>query len=292
MAPAPTTLQTAALLPCPAAATRQVPRRCRRDDLHRSLPRPCIEQPEPLVAGSRPLPPGSARSPPSATLRSPAAPQHIVRPHRPVQFLVRDLPLWIRLLRSRRRPPSAASSTSSSFPRRRPPLPPCQGPSKASFVTLPRLPSLSWVAPADLHLGPAFPLSDASMPRPPPPRRLCCCCKTTTAPSWSPRPKLTTAVHLSLCHFEDRDHQILQRLSPCTTTAPREPLPSTWGHQVPLRPVYDYGYSPSTLRMRLVRLHGPPNSSTVDPNIYEPCTTTVAVDPTRSVYNYFHYDRR
>ncbi|KAF7002735.1 hypothetical protein CFC21_018177 [Triticum aestivum] len=26
--------------------------------------------------------------------------------------------------------------------------------------------------------------------------------------------------------------------------------------------------SPSTLRMRLVRLHGPPSSSTVDPNIY------------------------
>nr|XP_040254657.1 uncharacterized protein LOC120973272 [Aegilops tauschii subsp. strangulata] len=47
------------------------------------------------------------------------------------------------------------------------------------------------------------------------------------------RPKLTTAVHLSLRHFGDRDDQILRRLSPCMTTTPREPLPSTWGRQVP-----------------------------------------------------------
>ena len=42
MAPVPATLQAAALLPRPTAAARQVPRRCRCHDLHRSLPCSCI----------------------------------------------------------------------------------------------------------------------------------------------------------------------------------------------------------------------------------------------------------
>ncbi|XBH56754.1 hypothetical protein VPH35_078502 [Triticum aestivum] len=46
-----------------------------------------------------------------------------------------------------------------------------------------------------------------------------------------------------------------------------------------LRPVYDYVISPSTPRMRQVRLHGPPSSSTDDSNDYETCTTTI--DPRR-----------
>ena len=84
-----------------------------------------------------------------------------------------------------------------------------------------------------------------------------------------PGPKMNTTVHLSLYHFGVRDHQVPRRSSPCTTTTSREPLPSTQGRQVPLRPVYDYVISPSTPRMRQVRLHGPPSSSTDDSNDYE-----------------------
>ena len=144
------------------------------------------------------------------------------------------------------------------------------------------------------------------LPRPSPPRRLAAAvvARPPRRHHGAPGPKMTTAAHLSLYHFGVRDHQVPRRSSPCTTTTPREPLPSTQGRQVPLRPVYDYVISPSTPRMRQVRLHGPPSSSTDDSNDYETCTTTVdpqrprgrqvlCRDPEhlRSMYHYFHYRR-